>query len=72
MSMWFKNFVVDQIVCECSLEFELMNFDIEMLAYENIGLQYYYMGNLEKAKHYHDRAMRGKYEVPGSHIREIC
>lgn len=31
MSMWFKNFVVDQIVCECSLEFELMKFDIEML-----------------------------------------
>lgn len=34
----------------------------ELSSYDSIGMQYFYKGELEKAKYYHDRMVRGKVE----------
>ena len=35
---------------------------MEIEAYDNIGLQYYYLGNMNKASYYHNRMMNGLIE----------
>lgn len=40
------------------------NFKYEILAYEAIGKQYYYLGNVKKAQYYIARAGRGFSEGP--------
>lgn len=42
-----------------------------MNAYDNIGIQYYYLRDLEKAKYYHERMWKGKCESNQSKIRQI-
>jgi len=36
-----------------------------------MGIQYYYLGNLDKSHYYNDRAMRGKCEKKDSRMREL-
>eukprot|EP00347_Sterkiella_histriomuscorum_P001099 403373330 len=43
----------------------------ELRAYEQLGMQHYYLGNLEKSKYYNDRCMRGKTEKQNSKIRSL-
>ncbi len=38
----------------------------ELLAYDNIGLSYYYLGDCKRAEYYHDRMVGGKLESPDS------
>jgi hypothetical protein len=38
----------------------------EMLAYDGLALQNFYLGDQAKSKYYDDRAMRGKVEAPFS------
>ena len=40
----------------------LGNKDFELRAYDNIGIQYFYLCNKQKAKYYHDRFIYGLYE----------
>jgi len=42
---------------------------LEIEAYQGIALNYFYIGNIKKAKHYHDRAIRGKSENENSIVR---
>ncbi len=42
----------------------------EMEAYENLGLQYFYLGQTEKSLFYSDRMMKGKFEAKFSIIRK--
>ena len=42
----------------------------ELNAYDNIGVSYYYLGELEKAMFYHERMMRGKIESKSSNVRK--
>lgn len=52
--------------------FRLTNdFESEIQAYEGMGLQYYYLGDMKKSNYYVDRMMRGKAERKDSKIREI-
>jgi len=53
------------------LSWRLDNVESETRAYEQIGLQYYYLGNLAKSKYYNDRCMRGKNERKDSKLRVI-
>jgi len=46
-------------------------FTWEILAYEMIGKQHYYLGNLSKAQYYIGRAQRGNSEPATSKIREM-
>jgi len=43
----------------------------ELLAYDLMGVQYYYMGDLEKAKYYHQSMMAGEVEPKHSELRKL-
>jgi len=43
----------------------------ELKAYDNIGIQYYYLGNMSKAEFYHNRMMKGEIE-PKTQEKLIC
>ena len=43
----------------------------ELLAYDMIGLQYYYLGEMEHANYYHQKLMNGAVEKVGSELREL-
>ena len=45
--------------------------EAEINAYEGLGVQYFYLGQLKKSNYYVDRMMRGKLEKKDSKIREI-
>jgi tetratricopeptide (TPR) repeat protein len=42
----------------------------ELRAYDNIGIQYFYLGNKEKARYYHERMIYGRSENIKSELRE--
>lgn len=42
-----------------------------MEAYDHLAIQYYYTGDLEKAKYYNDRMTRGKFEARFSIVRKM-
>lgn len=43
----------------------------EVLAYEGLSVQYYYMGELQISLYYKDRAIRGKIEKKESQVKKI-
>jgi len=43
----------------------------EMLAYDKIAINYFYLSDLEKAKYYQERMMRGQFEGKKSKLRKI-
>lgn len=42
-----------------------------MQAYDNIALEYFYLGDLEKSKLYQDRMLRGKLEKEESMVKNV-
>lgn len=48
------------------------NMEMELCAYDNIGKQYYYMGHLDKAAYYSNRAWRGIVEPRDSPARVLA
>lgn len=42
-----------------------------MNAYDNLAIQYYYMGDMNKSKYYNDWMVRGKLEAKYSIIRKM-
>jgi tetratricopeptide (TPR) repeat protein len=42
----------------------------ELRAYDNIGIQYFYLGNREKAKYYHERMLYGRSEAFCTDVRK--
>ena len=44
----------------------------ELEAYDNIGCEYFYIGNLTKAKFYNDKVCFGEIEMPGSIMRIVA
>lgn len=48
----------------------LNNKNSELRAYDNIGIQYFYLGNKDKAKYYHERMLYGRSENVKSETRE--
>lgn len=43
-----------------------------MQAYDNLGMENFYLGNIERAKFYQDRMLRGKLEDKESVVRNVC
>ena len=43
----------------------------ELLAYDSIGLQYYYMGEVENANFYHEKMLNGNVERTNSDLRDL-
>mmetsp|Transcript_13650 Transcript_13650/g.19948 ORF Transcript_13650/g.19948 Transcript_13650/m.19948 type:complete len:327 (+) Transcript_13650:709-1689(+) len=54
------------------LAWDQNNVTYELLAYDMIGMQYFYLGELEKAKYYHDRMWTGITEDKNSAVRELA
>jgi len=42
-----------------------------MLAYDSLGIEYYYMGEIEKSRYYHERMIRGKMENSTSIAKKV-
>lgn len=57
---------VDYFKYQLSLAWELQDLDAEMVSYDNLSTEYYYVGNIKKAKLYHERVFRGRNEDPNS------
>ncbi len=55
---------------QIELAWVLNDKDSELRAYDNIGIQYFYLGNRDKAKYYHERMISGKVEKPKSEVKE--
>lgn len=55
---------------QCS--WKLNDKDHEILAYDLIGMQFYYMGDLEKSKYYHQRMVDGELEPESSNVRKLA
>jgi hypothetical protein len=53
------------------LSWESNNYEGELAAYEFLGVQYYYQGNMERAKFFHERALKGLTEAKTSSMRII-
>jgi len=43
----------------------------EMTAYDCLSLEYYYLGEVDKCKYYHDRMTRGKMENSTSIVKKV-
>lgn len=44
---------------------------MEMTAYDNLAIDYFYLGQLSKSKYYHERTMRGKMENDKSIVKRV-
>ncbi len=44
---------------------------MEVNAYDNLSIDYFYVGELQKAHYYHDRMMRGKTENNTSIVKKV-
>jgi len=42
-----------------------------MKAYDGLAIYYYYAGDLDRAKYYSDRMLRGKMEAKFSNVRKM-
>ncbi len=56
---------------QLQIAWHISNAEAEMSAYDNLSIQYFYLGDLERAKYYNDRMLRGKTEAKFSVIRKI-
>ena len=43
----------------------------ELNAYDSMGLEYFYLGDIEKSSYYHDRMVRGKLESDSSVTKSV-
>ena len=42
-----------------------------MSAFDNLAIQYFYVGDLDRSRYYNDRMLRGKSEAKFSVVRKI-
>lgn len=42
-----------------------------MNAYDSLAINYFYLGDLERAKYYNERMTRGKFEAKFSIVRKM-
>ncbi len=45
--------------------------EMEMKAYDNLAIQYFYLGELDRSKYYNDRIYRGKFESNFSIVKRM-
>ena len=43
----------------------------ELEVYDNLGIEYYYLGDIERAVYYHNRMIQGSLEPEGTAVKEI-
>lgn len=57
---------IDYFKYQLSLAWELQDLAAEMRSYDNLAIEYYYVGDLKKAQLYHERVITGRREPPNS------
>ena len=57
---------VDYFKCQLALAWELNDEEAELRSYDNLSIEYYYIGNIKKAKLYHERVLHGRVENKSS------
>ena len=57
---------IDYFKLQMSLAWELNDTTAEIRSYDNLSQEYYYVGNIAKAKLYHERVFTGKIEASES------
>ena len=57
---------VDYFKCQLALAWELNDEDAEIRSYDNLAIEYYYIGNIKKAQLYHERVLHGRVESKNS------
>ena len=62
----YHELATDYFKFQLSLAWELNDLKQEMKSYDNLSIEYYYQGNMEKAKLYNDRIQLGRIEQDGS------
>ena len=62
----YHELATDYFKFSLSLAWELGDQAAEMRAYDNLAIEYFYIGNINKAKIYHDRVFRGRVEQDNS------
>lgn len=65
-----------ECACRCykkllEIAWDTNDAEAEVIAFEGLGICYYYTGELKKSNYYVDRMMRGKLEKNDSKIKEI-
>lgn len=60
---------IDYFKIQMSLAWELNDTATEVRSYDNLSQEYYYVGNIDKAKLYHERVFGGKIEAGDSMAR---
>ena len=62
----FHELAVDYFKYQLSLAWELEDLNAEMRSYDNLSIEYYYIGDISKAKIYHERVFKGRNEKAGT------
>lgn len=68
LNLFDKSLVYFQRLLKTSWFLNDKNF--ELLAYDQIGLVYYNLGEMKLAKYYHDKMMNGDYEKSDSLVKQ--
>lgn len=53
------------------LAWYLKDIDSELKAYDFIGIQFFYSGQLDKAKYYHNKMIHGNLEPENSELKKL-
>ena len=61
-SIRYHKRAVDYFKCQLALAWELDDQEAELHCYDNLAIEYYYIGNIKKAKLYHERVLHGRFE----------
>lgn len=56
---------------QLQLAWEQKNILMEICAYDNLSLDYFYLGMIEKSQYYQERMMRGKTENDKSIVKRV-
>ena len=64
--MKYHELATDYFKFSLSLAWELNDQLAELRNYDNLSIEYFYIGNIDKAKLYHERVFRGRIEQPNS------
>ena len=56
---------------QLQLAWHIESIEGEMNAYDNLAIQYFYTGDLDKSKYYNERMCRGKFEARFSIVKKM-
>ena len=68
----YHQLAIDYFKYALSLAWEIEDQTVEIRNYDNLAIEYFYLGKIEKAKIYHERVFRGQIEKPCTTAKLAC